>query len=87
MEQVDITSPRTLTISSLLLNWTGQYIEIVLEGSNFEKQYIRYDGAVALNMMRALNIADLSAKSLHRRILERLAADGKLAGTISGTPD
>lgn len=42
---------------------------------------------IATTLMLALNKANLSTKSLHRRILERLVADGHIAGTISGTPD
>ncbi len=39
------------------------------------------------NAMVALNTANLSIKSPQRRILERLVADGKLTGSIAGTPD
>jgi hypothetical protein len=38
--------------------------------------------------MIALNKVNLSTKSLHRRIIEQLQADGLLGtGTISGAPD
>ena len=47
-----------------------------------------YEGAEALTYARLINTGDFTAKSLHTRILEKLAADGKLpAGTISGAPD
>jgi hypothetical protein len=41
----------------------------------------------ALNLMIALNKANLTVKSLQRRVLEQLAADGLLAGSVTGTPD
>ena len=47
-----------------------------------------YKGDTATTLMRALNKADLSVKSLQRRILERLVVDGKLpAGAVTGTVD
>jgi hypothetical protein len=47
-----------------------------------------YSGTDATSLMVALNKVNLSTKSLHRRIIERLQADGVLGtGTISGTPD
>ena len=40
------------------------------------------------DMIRFLNKADLSSKSLNKRIMERLLADGHIgAGTITGTPE
>ncbi len=39
-------------------------------------------------LMTALNKANLSVKSLHKRILERVAVDfPELAGSVTGTPD
>jgi hypothetical protein len=38
-------------------------------------------------MMISLNKVNLSVKSLHRRVIEQLINDGKLDGTISGSPD
>ena len=37
-------------------------------------------------LLTGLNKADLSAKSLERRIYERLIADGVITGTIAGVP-
>lgn len=45
------------------------------------------DGAVAVNLMHTLNTANLSVKSLQRRALEYMAAQGDFAGSVSGTPD
>ena len=61
---------------------------IVLRGSNGENKEVVYDedaGSVA--MLRSLNKANLSVKSLHHRVMEKLLADGHLAGSISGTPE
>jgi len=54
-----------------------------------ECQYVavRYLDADAVNLMNALNTADLRNNSLRRRVLNKLLADGYLgSGTISGTP-
>lgn len=46
----------------------------------------RYDEAEAETLIAALNKANLSTKSLERRVTERCQADKKLgAGSISGT--
>lgn len=37
-------------------------------------------------LIGALNVANLTQKSLERRIYEKLIADGVLAGTVSGSP-
>ena len=91
-EQVDLDDPdqaksgtSTYTISEFNMNWTQKRVVIVLLGSNGEQKTVVYDDAG--DMIRALNKANLSVKSLHRRVMERLLADGHLTGTISGTPD
>ena len=71
----------------LLLDWDSKLIVIHLRGTNGERKEFRYEGTVALNLMVALNKSDLSVKSLQRRILEKLIADGKLSGSVTGTPD
>jgi hypothetical protein len=48
----------------------------------------KYVGAAADAMISALNTVNLSTKSLQKRILERMVADGFIpAGTVTGTPD
>lgn len=45
-------------------------------------------GEPATSLIIALNKANLSVKSLERRVLEQAVADGKLgAGTVTGSPD
>jgi hypothetical protein len=65
----------------------GSYIVIGLQGSTGTRRTFTYEGATARALILALNTVNLSVKSLQRRVLERLIADGKLAGAISGTPD
>ncbi len=47
----------------------------------------QYTGKSATQMIQQLNTANLTNKSMQRRILEKLAADGLLPGTVQGTPD
>lgn len=91
MEQVDITPvvppARThYTISRLTLDWEHACIDITLRDNTGETQTHTYSGAEATNLMRTLNTANLTTNSLHKRTLTKLIADGKLAGTITGTP-
>ena len=90
MEQVDLTTPKPSVTSYrvvvLYLDWQHAHIQIGLLGPLGEQASFIYDGEEATNLMIVLNTANLSVKSLHKRILEKLIADEKLAGTISGTP-
>lgn len=81
-------SPPPYSIAALILEWDAKQIIIRLKGS--DGSYVTHDyneseGAVAL--MTSLNKANLATKSLHRRVMEKLIADGKIVGSISGTPD
>lgn len=67
-------------------------IVIVVQDNNGTRMEAEYrddqGGTVAAQLISALNTANLSVKSLQERILEKLAADGKLpAGSVTGTPD
>ena len=95
-EQINLTSayqpdPRTASqfqIARIDLNWRAASIVIeVFDSSSGLSRAFVYDGDTATTLMVALNKANLSTKSLQKRVLEKLAADGLLAGTISGTPD
>jgi hypothetical protein len=78
----------TYRVTSLTLNFGGQKISMELTGTNGEILIPPpIVGSTAVTLMVALNKANLSVKSLQRRILERLVADGVLAGTINGSPD
>lgn len=94
-EQIDLTiplpaDPRTtsnLRVVGLMLDWKLQQIIIQLEGESNIRRNFNYSGDVAVTLMTALNKANLSVKSLQKRIIERLITDGKLDGTISGSAD
>jgi hypothetical protein len=47
----------------------------------------QYEGAEACTMLRALNKANLTTNSLHKRILDRLIADKVLVGAVAGVPE
>ena len=90
-EQLDITPVQppactTYKLDSLTLNWGQSSIDITLRDNLGQTQTFSYGDATAASMMQALNTANLSTKSLYRRVLERLVADGKIVGTVSGTP-
>lgn len=94
-ERVDLTTPDQVragtlaySVTQLVLDWEQGRIVVRLVGDNGERKEVIFgDADNARDMMRALNTMDLSTKSLHRRIMERLIADGHLAGSISGVPD
>ena len=93
-EQLDLAAPEqlapgTVTWKPILLHLNKKQatIKAGFEGDNGEYTSVGWEGAIATTLMVALNKANLSVKSLNRRIMERAVADGKLSGTISGTPD
>lgn len=92
-EQFDLAAPVTppsitsWRVDELHLQWTARVIEVVLVGPNGERKTHLYTGQTAANLMVALNKANLSTSSLQKRVLERLATDGVISGTVSGTPD
>ena len=93
-EQLDLgapaqSAPGTVTWKPILLhlNWEQAAIKAGFRGDNGEYTSVGWDGADATTLMIALNKANLSTKSLHKRIMEKAVADGKLNGTISGVPD
>jgi len=94
MEQVNLTTnfvadPRsasTLQVDSLLLNWRDKRIVVHLGDGNLQKM-VEYTGAEAENLMITLNKANLTTNSLHKRVINKLIADGHIAGSISGSPD
>ena len=89
-------------VAGLWLDWAGRYFYVLLVGDDgLERQETYRDGqdamgnelpegegsTIATDRMRLLNKANLSTKSLHKRIMEMLINDGRLSGTISGDPD
>lgn len=96
-EEISLTNPittpsiTTWKVTSLLLRTTPDpVIEVILVGSNGKIRQFSYteENDDPLTKIKALNKANLSTKSLEKRILEQLQADyPELAGTVTGTPD
>ena len=81
-------------IASLYFDWEQARVTVVLRAWNrtgfvgAHRVEVTYDGAVAVAMMTGLNKVNLSTRSLHQRVLDRLLADGKIpAGTVAGAVD
>jgi hypothetical protein len=62
-------------------------VTIKLKDDTGKYSSYQYTGQTAITMIKQLNTANLSTKSLQKRILEKLSADGFLPGTVQGTPD
>ena len=75
-------------VGLLSLDRLRQIVYIEVYANTATVVAVKYTGAVAGTMIQQLNKANLSTKSLERRIIERLQLDGYLpAGTINGFPD
>jgi hypothetical protein len=71
------------SIAKFEVNVENAEIVVTVKGDNGEYKTVRYESAATL--INSLNTANLTIKSLRRRILERLQADGHLgAGNFSG---
>lgn len=94
-EQIDLTVPEVVPSKTtnfyrvilVKLDVEKKEICIWLRGQNGEKRVFFYFGADAETFMKFINTANFSTNSLHKRILQRLSAEGKLVGTVSGVPD
>lgn len=91
METLTLTTPlstASVIVARLILDWEGAAIYIVLRAPDGRRLEYNYSGATATALMVGLNKANLSVKSLHKRIIEQIVADhAELAGVISGSPD
>ena len=92
MEQLDLAAvvqPPAVSnyrIDRLVLDWAAACIDITLRDNAGGTITATYSGQEATDMMLILNTANLTTNSLHKRTLTKLINDGKLVGTISGTP-
>ena len=94
-ERLDLTTPEgavaactNLTVTSLHLDWAGARITAKFKGDNGRSYGAVWEGATATTLMIALNKANLTSNSLHKRVINQALTDGKLpAGTVSGSPD
>lgn len=91
METLTLNAPiatASVRVARLTLDWDAAGIWIVLRAPDNREVIYTYSGATATTLMKALNTANLSLKSLHRRIIEKLTADfPELAGAVAGAPD
>jgi hypothetical protein len=84
------THPQTSSwrVDALVLHWADQYLRIIVRSDDGRVIDHAYSGAQATTLMIALNKANLTTNSLHKRALNQLVADGILpAGAIAGAPD
>lgn len=95
-ERIDLQTPyqpdprqaTSFTVWRLDLNWRDAVVGIYLkDDSTGVIRTFSYTGQEATNLMVALNKMNLTIKSLHRRVIEKLINDELLSGTIEGTPD
>ena len=93
-EQLDLGAPEQTAPGTnnwrpvlLHLNWEKATIKVGFRGENGEYKSVGWRDAEATTLLVALNKANLSVNSLHKRILQQTLDDGLLAGTISGAPD
>ena len=93
MEKLNLTSPITTPnviswqIDELHLRWSAARIDIRLLGSGGESKHVIYTGSKATTLLTALNKANLTTNSLHKRVMNQLVTDGEISGTVSGSPD
>ncbi len=94
MEQIDLTIPIVKTnitywkVSRLELDWGRATIEIhLIFNPTGEKFITGYTGTEATNLMVIMNKKNFSTTSMHKTLLQKLITDGKLIGSISGSPD
>lgn len=78
-----------------IFDWEGQHVQFVVKGEN-NRIHAQYGGPMATQaekdeatkFMRTMNTANFTTKSMQKRILEKLVADGKIPpGTVQGSPD
>jgi hypothetical protein len=81
--ELDLEQAATVPLSS-----EPGLVSITLKDNNGVYTNYTYTGATAVTMIKTLNTANLTTKSLQKRILEQLEKDGKIGtGNVSGTPD
>lgn len=99
-EEVEVTKP---AVAADVVKLRPVRIIMDLENQDLQIRFREYLGGVpvdggvvvthqwvateAVTLMKQINKADFSTKSLIRRIMEKAQADGKLSGTIIGAPE
>jgi hypothetical protein len=97
MEKITLTAPEvvpqltTVDYRPIQIHLTEEpvpQILVIFKGTNGERrQWVVDDPVRALNLLKALDTANLSLKSLRRRCMEQAIADGVFGGTVTGVPD
>ena len=94
MEKITLATAETVPATAdyqvdlLTLDWAGARIRIELRClTTGKRRAFDYTGPTATAMMVALNKANLSTNSLHKRVLNQLITDNKLEGSVAGSPD
>jgi hypothetical protein len=77
----------TLDMEAMMIPGEPGLINITLKDNLGVRSGYSYVGDEAIALMKQLNTANLTTKSMHKRILEKLSNDGKLPGTVTGVPD
>ena len=93
IEQLDLAAPVTMPnttswkVDEIRMAWTAKLIVVVFLGSNNERRECRTEDTAATTLMTALNTANLSSNSLHKRAINHYISTGCLgAGTVTGSP-
>jgi hypothetical protein len=103
-EQIDLDNPVPPTtppvtdyrVKSVLMDVDGVGVNITepgllaitLKDNNGHVTSYQYTGNTAIEMIKHLNTANMTVKSMQKRILEQLKRDGFIgSGTVSGTPE
>ena len=91
-EQLDLTTPVTppsvtdYRVNVKYFDTRKQIARFGLLDNTGKRIFFLYTGPVAAQIINVLNKANFTNKSMDKFILERLVADGKLSGTVSGSP-
>lgn len=80
-------SMTTWAVSKLVLDVDAGVIAARLKSNTGAMFFYREQDADTLAAIVALNKANLTIKSLQRRLLERISAKGAKVGSVSGTVD
>lgn len=87
VESVSLYRGYSVAGDVITANPASSSIKVTLIGEHGHRKSHQWIGASADNDIVALNKVNLSTKSLHKRIMEKLIDDGIIAGTIAGSPD
>lgn len=73
-------------IGKVIFDYDNAAIEVTVDNGSVYKTY-GYIGSIATTLMNSLNTMNFSVNSFKKKVFQQLNSDGKLPGTISGSPD